>query len=199
MRQQLILPINKMEVTVGYKHPWYNRTQKRTHHGVDAVHANGKTHLYACGNGVVTHKGKDNVLGNVVAIKYPNVYCADGVTRNLVVRYFHLAKITCTVGQQVNTDSLIGYYGNTGKYSNGAHLHLEVDTDYDYPQYTPELSKSSNIFKASPTGYPDTTINPTKVFFIKNAAPEWQSVKGKAIYGGVNGSWSPEDTHYKMM
>lgn len=199
MLQQLILPINQMQVTVGYKHPWYTRTQKRTHHGVDAVHAKGKTYLYACGNGKVTHKGYDNVLGNVVAVQYPQVFCADGVTRDLVVRYFHLDRLTCTIGQSVNTETVLGYYGNTGRYSQGAHLHFEVDTDYHYPQYTPELSKSSNIFKASPTGYPDTTINPVQVFFVKKDAPEWQSVEGKAIYGGADGSWGAADVAYKTM
>lgn len=195
MAQRLILPINQMEITVGYKHPWYNRTQKRTHHGVDAVHGKGKTYLYGCGSGTVSHCGRDNVLGNVVAVKYPNVRCKDGVVRNLVVRYFHMASIKCKVGQKVDINTLLGYYGNTGKYSQGAHLHLEVDTDYNYPNYTPELSKSSNIFKAGV----DTTINPTLVFNVKNQAPEWQTVKGKAVYGGTDGSWSAQDTQYNKI
>lgn len=195
MAQKLILPINKMEITVGYKHPWYNRTQKRTHHGIDVVHSNGKTHLYGCGDGIVTHCGKDNVLGNVVAVVYKNVLCADGAIRNLVVRYFHMASIKCKVGQKVTIDTLLGYYGNTGKYSNGAHLHCEVDMDINFPHCTPELSGNSNIFRAGV----DTTINPTKVFHVKQQAPEWQAVKGKAIYGGVNGSWSTTDTQYKAL
>lgn len=199
MSQQLILPINQLEITVGYKHPWYNRTQGRTHHGVDAVHAQGKTYLYGCGNGVVSHCGKDRVLGNVVAVQYPDVLCADGQVRNLVVRYFHLKNIKCKAGQTVDTETLLGHYGNTGQYSQGAHLHFEVDTDYNYPAYTPELSKPSNIFKASPKGYRDTTINPTQVFVVKPSAPEHQTVKGKAVYGGRNGSWSSADTQYQTL
>lgn len=195
MAQKLILPINKMEITVGYKHPWYNRTQKRTHHGIDAVHGGGKTHLYACGVGKVTHCGRDNVLGNVVAVVYKDVLCADGKVRDLAVRYFHMASIKCKVGQTTTTDTLLGYYGNTGQYSQGAHLHCEVDTDINYPHYTPELKGNSNVFKAGI----DSTINPTQVFFIKKQAPEWQTVCGKAIYGGTDGSWSACDTAYKTL
>lgn len=195
MSQKLILPINKMDITVGYKHKWYNQNYKRTHHGVDAVHSSAKTHLYGCGNGIVTHCGKDNVLGNVVAVVYKDCLCTDGKVRNLVVRYFHLAKINCVVNQKVTINTLLGYYGNTGQYSSGSHLHFEVDTDINYPHWTPELRGNSNIFKAGT----DTTINPTKVFYIKESAPEWQSVKGKAIYGGVNGSWSKEDAEYRVL
>lgn len=195
MIQKLIAPVNKMMLTVGYKHPWYKTAYNgQTHYGVDVVHANGKTHLYGCGYGVVTHCGYDHVCGNVLAIQYPNCQLTDGRVLDLVVRYFHMDRIVVQVGDEVDIDTLLGYYGRTGQQVNGSHLHFEVDYDYNYPEYTPCLKGNSNILKASPKGYPDTTLNPCLVFYLKKSYPEYQTVLIK-----YPDSVSNSDKNYKTL
>lgn len=177
MCQKLILPLNKCMLTVGYKNEWYPRKYRgQTHYGVDMVHRDGITTLYGCGNGKVFLCGYDNICGNVLIVKYENCILKDGRIKNIVVRYFHLDRLCVKNGDDVDINTVLGYYGRTGVQVNGSHLHVEVDTDFDYPEYTPCLKGNSNILKASPKGYPDTTINPTYVFYIKESNPEKQNV-----------------------
>ena len=195
MTQCLILPVNKMLLTVGYKHPWYPTVYKnQTHFGVDCTHKNGKTTLYGCGDGKVIERGYDHVLGNVVVILYPSCLLKDGRVKDVVVRYYHLDRIVVIKGQMVNINTVIGHYGKTGQQVNGSHLHFECDLDCDYPLFTPCLKGHSNILKASPKGYPDTTIDPTFVFYVKKSSPECQSVDIK-----YNGSVDVSDTFYKVL
>lgn len=91
--------------------------------------------------------------------------------RDLAVRYYHLEKINVKVGQKITKDSRLGLYGNTGA-SSGAHLHIEIDTDVKYPNYTPQTSKSNNVLKAGS----DSTINPVTALWVKKTSPDNQSV-----------------------
>lgn len=195
MYQKLILPINKCMLTVGYKNSWYPKNYRgQIHYGVDMVHRDGLTTLYGCGEGVVSHCGYDEVCGNVLIVKYANCLLKDNRLKNIVVRYFHLDRLNVRVGDKINIDTVLGYYGKTGVQVNGAHLHVECDLDYDYPSYTPCLKGNSNILKASPKGYPDTTINPTLVFYIKESSPEKQMVGVK-----YSGSVSQSDLKYEKL
>ena len=195
MSQCLILPVNKMLLTVGYKNPWYPTVYKnQTHFGVDCVHQKGKTTLYGCGDGTVIERGDDHVLGNVVVIHYPSCLLTDGRVKDVVVRYYHLDRIVVIKGQMVNINTVIGHYGKTGQQVNGSHLHFECDLDCDYPLFTPCLKGHSNILKASPKGYPDTTIDPTFVFYQKKSSPECQMVSIK-----YEDSVSVSDSHYKIL
>lgn len=193
--QRLILPLNKCMLTVGYKTSWYPKNYKgQTHYGVDMVHRDRKTTLYGCGDGVVSHRGYDEVLGNIVIVKYPNCELTDGRVKNVVVRYYHMDKISVKVNDKVDINTVLGYYGKTGVQVNGSHLHVECDLDYDYPHYTPCLKGHSNILKASPKGYPDTTINPIMVFYIKESSPEKQMVAIK-----YPDSVSKKDSEYNLL
>lgn len=177
MGQFLILPINQTQLTVGYKHPWYGtRYKNQIHYGVDAVHKKGKTYLYGCGDGKVVLRGHDHVLGNVLVVRYNDVIWRNGTVKDVVVRYYHLDRICVKLGEKVNTETLIAYYGRTGSQVSGSHIHYEVDYDVDFPQYTPCLKGHSNIMKASPKNYPDTTLNPTMIFRVKKTHPEYQTV-----------------------
>ncbi len=80
---------------------------------------------------------------------------------DIAIRYFHLEKIYVTKGQKITKDSKLGLYGNTGA-SSGAHLHIEVDTDVKYPNYTPQTSKSNDVLKAGV----DSTLNPVDVLWV---------------------------------
>lgn len=172
MTQKLILPINKMRLTAGYKNVNYKKQFGYTHYGVDCTDLTKKdTTIWASGKGEVTHTGWSNSGGNVVIIVYKDCLLTDGSVKDLTIRYFHLDKISVKVGQKVTKDSRIGYYGNTGA-SSGAHLHFEIDTDIKYPNYTPQIAKSNGVLKAGT----DSTINPVKALYVKNTAPDYQSV-----------------------
>ena len=71
MAQRLILPINKMRVTAGYKNAKYKQQFGYTHYGVDVTDAKrtDKT-IWASGKGIVTHCGWHPTGGNVVVIVY---------------------------------------------------------------------------------------------------------------------------------
>ena len=144
MSQRLILPINKARITAGYKNSNYAKEFGYTHYGVDMTDKDRKDYkLYASGKGTVTHAGYNKSGGNVVVIVYRDCELPIGGTRDIVLRYFHLKTIKVKVGQKVSKDTVIGLYGNTG-YSSGAHLHLEVDKDVIYPNYTPQIAAGAS-------------------------------------------------------
>ena len=173
MAQKLILPINKARITAGYKNTNYRKQFGYTHYGIDMTdQARSDRTLYASGEGKVTHCGSHPTGGNVIVIVYDDCQLTDGRVRDLAVRYFHLDRIDVKVGQKVNKDTVIGLYGNTGS-SNGAHLHIEIDTDVKYPNYTPQTSRSNNVLKSGT----DSTINPTLALYVKPTKPDYQSVK----------------------
>lgn len=173
MAQKLILPINKTRITSGYKNANYRKQFGYTHYGVDLTdQARTDKTVYASGKGTVTHCGYHPTGGNVIVIVYPECRLTDGSIRDLVIRYYHLDTIKVKVGQAVTKDTVIGFYGNTGA-SSGAHLHIEIDVDTKYPNYTPQTSRSNEVLKSGI----DSTINPTKALYVKSSKPDYQSIK----------------------
>ena len=191
MNQRLILPINKCRITAGYKNSNYAKEFGYTHYGVDMTDKDRRDYtVYASGKGKVTHAGFNSSGGNAVVIVYRDCELPTGDTRDIVLRYFHLKSIKVKVGQTVTKDTVIGLYGNTG-YSSGAHLHLEADTDVNYPNYTPQISSraSNSVLKK---GVASTMLNPTQVLWIKTSRPDYQSV----VSSGYN-TVSKSDIYYK--
>ena len=92
--------------------------------------------------------------------------------------YGHCSKLYVSVGKEVKAgdkitkDTRLGLYGSTGA-STGDHLHIEIDTDTKYPNYTPQIGKNSGVLKAGT----DSTINPTTALYVKTTSPDNQSVK----------------------
>ena len=127
-------------------------------------------------------------MGNVVVIRYNNCQLKNGTTKDLIQRLYHLDRIDVVKGQSITKDTRVGLYGNTGKYTTGAHLHVEFDTDVNYPTYSPTLSSSSNIIKAGT----DSTLNPAQVMYVKNSAPDYQSVVGASN----SNCWLSSDVSY---
>jgi murein DD-endopeptidase MepM/ murein hydrolase activator NlpD len=85
------------------------------HDGLDIAAVNG-TPIMAAMAGRVQSVGYDNVYGNFVIISH-----ADGY-RTL---YGHMDSTATRSGAYVDTDTVIGYVGNTGQ-STGDHLHFTV-------------------------------------------------------------------------
>lgn len=175
MSQYLILPLNKAQLTAGYKNTAYRAKFGFVHYGMDL--SNNPTDdrtLWAMGEGTVKAAGYDNVYGNVVVVVYPDVYIpSTKKTQDLTVRLYHMASIVVKVGQKVTTATKLGVMGNTGKYTTGAHVHVEIDTDTNMPTYAPGLAGNSNIIKKGV----DTTLSPSKVLYIKPTAPDKQTLE----------------------
>ena len=183
MTQKLILPINKMRLTSGYKNANYKRDFGYTHYGVDCTDLTRKDKtVWGSGNGVITHAGWHPSGGNVIVAVYKDCLLTDGTVKDLAIRYYHLEKISVKVGQKITKDTRLGLYGNTGA-SSGDHLHFEVDVDTKYPNYTPQTSKSNEVLKSGV----DSTINPVKALWVKNTKPDNQSVSVSG-YDTVNNS-----------
>lgn len=172
MRQKLILPINKCRITAGFKNANYKKQFGYTHYGVDMTDKDRvDTTIWGSGNGEVYDIGWSDSGGIVVAIIYKDCLLPNGSVKNLVIRYYHLSSVNVKKGQKITKDTRIGYYGNTGA-SSGAHLHIEIDTDINYPLHTPQISKNSGILKKGT----DTVLNPVDVLWIKTTSPDNQSV-----------------------
>ncbi len=177
MSQKLILPINKARITAGYKNANYRKQFGYAHYGVDMTDQSRKDKtVYASGVGQVTHCGYHPTGGNVVVIVYKDCVLTDGKVRDLAIRYYHLESIKVKAKDKVTKDTVIGMYGNTGA-SSGDHLHIEVDTDVNYPNYTPQTSKSNSVLKAGV----DSTINPTMALYVKATKPDNQSIKSSGF------------------
>ena len=172
MAQYLILPINHARLNAGYKNANYKREFGFVHYGVDMVSTDGKKTVYAQGNGTVKAAGNDSTFGNTVIVVYSGAKnIKTGAEQDMTVRYYHLASISVKAGQAVTKDTVLGKYGNTGKYTTGAHLHVEMDTDTKYYNYAPGLKSSGSVVKAGV----DTTVNPLDFICVKTTAPDSQT------------------------
>lgn len=177
--QRLILPINNMKVTAGYKNKKYeslvvNGLWMGTHYGLDC---SGSSVVYGSGDGTVLLAGLDRILGNVVVVKYEDALNhKTNKSSSIVVRHHHLASVSVKTGDKVTKDTKLGVMGATGKYCKGTHLHIECDTDVKNFRHTPTLSGNSNLMFAGLRGTGDTTINPAEVMHCKVSAPDKQTV-----------------------
>lgn len=155
MSQLLVMPINNAIITATYKTDAYQQRFKTPHFGVD-MYSKMSSVVFACGKGKVVCAGKDNVVGNTVVIIYDNVWNGN---KNISVaaRCFHLKDILVKKGQTVNKDTIIGHFGATGMYVEGAHLHIEFDSEPTGWQGIPKLypTPSTFFYRGS-----DTMIDP---------------------------------------
>lgn len=185
MPQKLILPINKCLVTASCKTAAYKARFGFSHYGADMVSSSGQSTVYASGNGIVLATGLDSLLGNVVIIRYDDVLNhKTGEVRSVIARYFHLHQILVQPDMVVDSDTKLALYGNTGKYSAGAHLHIEFDTNVASPQSSKTIGGDSNIIKSSRT---DTTIDPFELLHCKADPPDNQQIAVDASTYMVNG------------
>lgn len=132
--------------------------------------------------------GLDSLFGNTVVIVYPNVYIhRTGKMQDLTVRCYHLKCCLVKAGDTVTTATRIGIMGNTGKYGNSPHLHIEMDTDTQYPCYTPGIAKDGAIIERGV----DTTINPSWVLHCKVSSPDNQQIYNWGYEGwNSKGDWN---------
>ena len=168
MSQRLILPMDKCNVNAGYKMAAYVKEWGFAHYGIDLGNPDKQRTIYSPGDGTVIACGMDGAtaaqrMGNAIVLVFPDVERNDGNTTSLACRMFHLDSIAVKAGQTVKRGDVLGVYGNTGANTSGPHLHVEFDTDVQYPQYAVGIKASGNIIKK---GTKDTTADPSKVWYV---------------------------------
>ncbi len=167
--QLLTLPIDDCKLNAGYKAPKYRQTYNINHYGWDLGSVSGSRPLRGMGKGVVIAAGADGAntkdrLGNCLVIVYPDVLCRDGTVRALACRMFHLENIAVRAGQEITSETILGRYGATGNpaYCSGPHLHIELDTDTQYPAYAYGVAGGQVIKR----GTVDSSLSPSQVFCL---------------------------------
>ncbi len=90
-------------------------TPTKIHYGIDYANAR-MTPIYSTSSGTVTFADFLPSTGNAVVVDHGN-----GITSH----YFHMHEISVSVGDVVNTDTMLGGVGTTG-FSTGDHLHFEI-------------------------------------------------------------------------
>ena len=184
--QLLSLPIRDMGVTAGYKNAKYLAQFGFRHYGIDAISESGDKTVYAMGNGEVLAAGLDGTAGDwsgmgwVTVIRYNKVYIpSTGKVLDLIATTFHheAGSVQVKAGDMVTAETVIARYGNTGGTTlpsgarMGNHLHMQLDTDVDWPLYCYGISgRGSRILKC---GTADSTMNPFDVLVADVARKQY--------------------------
>lgn len=109
-------PLNKILITSSYGYRTDPFTKQTAFHGgIDLAAVYGEA-VYAARNGWVSECGYNDILGNYIIVNHE---------QNYQTVYGHLQKILVNKGQKVNTYTMLGTIGMTGK-TTGPHLHFEI-------------------------------------------------------------------------
>lgn len=158
-KQRLLFPFPRGMIICGYKTNQYLKSWGYPHYGIDISTNQGimqKDHIIrASGYGKVVATGLDTSLGRGVAILYENCVSRNGEVKNLIARYMHMSTIYVSAGQNVSPGDKIAVEGKEG--TTDYHLHFELDTDTNYPTYTPQVSAGHSFWKKGI----DSTLNPS--------------------------------------
>lgn len=170
--QKLIFPFRRGMIIAGYKTAIYKKSWGYDHYGIDISSRQGydatgvakNDHvIYASGEGEVVWcqydtavKNTAKTLGYAIAILYKDCVAHDGTVKDLVLRYMHSDTTFVKKGDKVHLGDPITVENKVG--TTDYHLHLEMDEDTAWPQYTPQVS-------AGHSGWPkgvDSTVNPSE-------------------------------------
>ena len=162
--QKLRLPFKESTMLCGYKTQRYLNAWGYPHYGIDISTYQGKKvpdhTIYASGVGTVVAAGWDSKLGGALCIRYDDVYDRrTGKTISVISRYMHMEKVLVKQGDTVRLDTPIGIEGKEG--TSNYHLHLEFDTDLNYPKWTPQVSKGLSFWVKGT----DSTVNPSCLLY----------------------------------
>lgn len=179
MAQKLSLPFQKPVLSAAYKHPLYRAYHGYTHYGWDmgcdepgyAVLSPGAGRVVAAGMDGRRLHGVGAGLGNCIVLILSGVQFSDGSVRDVACRMFHLDSVSVRAGQVVRRGDKLGEYGATGAGKWGRHLHIEFDTDTQYPAYAVGVAGSGRVIKC---GTVDSTVDPARLF----CRAQGQTVRG---------------------
>lgn len=188
--QKLIFPIDDFKPTAGYKNARYRKFWGFSHYGVDCVSASKTRALYGIGDGTVVAAGLDGLNGKTTGAGSGCGYCLVIIykdcynrqtqkTMDVACTYMHMAALPkVKAGDKVTTKTLLGYYGNTGAKTSGAHLHIQFDTDTKHPLYCTGLTAKGHAFFKK-WEY-DTTVDPVAV--LNKGAGQTLSITNSVWY-----------------
>jgi hypothetical protein len=163
--QLLISPIRDGFITAGFDNDTYFEKNGYEHYGVD-LSSVGLTDVLSVGNCVVLGtESCDNSLGNIIVIKYDDVYIPQtGEVVSLIARYYHLLTSSAKTGDVVTVGQLLGNIDITHKWYH--HVHLELDTDLDYPFNTPQVAEASSVLLKRYPADIESMIEPMDVLVL---------------------------------
>ena len=200
MAQKLLLPFKRQQIICGYKTKAYLDAWLFNHFGIDISSHQGYSSateqtndhtIYASGEGLVVLCEKDipsagqKSLGMALAIQYNGCVSRGGDTKDLVVRYIHCKDVLVKLGDRVTKNTPIAIEGAEGTMS--YHLHFEVDTDINYPKYSPQVANGHSGWVHGI----DTTLNPSLWLF--QSADRIQDP-----YSFTNRAWINESTDVNL-
>lgn len=116
LKPDFILPVERARLTSPFgmrKDPFTGELHH--HNGVDLAATEG-TPVRSARTGIIKHFGFDAVLGNYIIIAHDN---------SVETVYGHLKTMQVRLNQKVNSGTIIGTVGTTGR-STGPHLHFEI-------------------------------------------------------------------------
>lgn len=170
--QKLSFPFLRGMIICGYKTSIYKTSWGYEHFGIDISSRQGYSAsdiakndhtIFASGDGEVVWCQYDaprtnaaKTLGYAIAIRYNGCVSHDGTVKDLVLRYMHCDTTFVKKGDKVTKGQPISVENKIG--TNDYHLHLEMDTDTKYPQYSPQVSKGHSAWLVGV----DTTVNPSE-------------------------------------
>lgn len=163
--QKLIMPFKRQMMLCGYKNAKYLANWKYPHYGIDVSTIQGKAGddhiIYASGDGVVVSVGEDSSLGWGLAVLYKDCHNHHtGQTRDLVARYMHMPAVYVIKDQAVKAGDKLAIEGKEG--TGDYHLHLEFDTDSQWPVYSPQVAAGKTFWKKGS----DSAVNPSHVLHV---------------------------------
>ncbi len=191
--EKAIMPLNNGRITAGYKNAAYAKAMKFKHYGTDMADLKRKdVAVYAPFKMEIVAAGEDGLMGGtIIGVSVNPIDIHHGPKKGssrLVVRMAHLDEVNVKVGDVIAPeDKKIADYGSTGKYGGSPHLHVELDTDIEHPEFSPTLSRSSNIWKKGT----DSTINPMDVFKVDSEGE--RGYKQTLAHSKASGLWVLED------
>jgi murein DD-endopeptidase MepM/ murein hydrolase activator NlpD len=132
-------PIDKVRITLSFASTEKPYNASKPHRGVDLAPFAGSTGqpVYMPWRGKIIGKGYHETAGNylMAEVSFPFVTWADDLNKKtrtiqanekITVLFYHFKDMYAKTGDIIKEGISIGTIGNTGTFSFGAHLHLEV-------------------------------------------------------------------------
>lgn len=121
-------PLKKF--TFGTRFGVHDNLHPNGHRGADYQAPNG-TPLHAAGWGRVVRKSWSSCLGNYVIVKH-RVKTGKTTWKYVFISYNHMQKAShIALNANVKRGQVIGYVGNTGSCTTGAHCHVTLSKTID--------------------------------------------------------------------
>lgn len=206
--QRLIMPINGGILKIGCLSSAYRRyvsdkgwgsSENNYGYCITGTGTANRT-VWGSGNGKVVEAGWDENLGWVAVVHYDACQQYDNAVTGLpgkdthhngiIMRYFHMGSVKVSKGQRITKDNIIGTIGQTGKQNlfDYDRVFIELDTDINYPTWSPYLLKySMGAGDRIKKGISSTFLQPWSILHKKESAPDNQTFVGSIDnkYNGI--------------